>query len=58
MITLAEIDALSGRRLGAVDVPCPLCGLLRRSARNRRDLPFGVAIDIAGEDRSIEGGAS
>jgi hypothetical protein len=36
MITLAEIDALTGRRLGAFDVPCPLCGPLRRSARNRR----------------------
>jgi hypothetical protein len=36
MITLAEIDALSGRRRGAFDVPCPLCGPLRRSARNRR----------------------
>jgi hypothetical protein len=36
MITLAEIDALTGRRLGAFDVPCPLCGPLRRSARNQR----------------------
>ena len=36
MITLAEIDALAGRRLGTFDVPCPLCGPLRRSARNQR----------------------
>ena len=36
MITLAEIDALTGRRLGAFDVPCPLCGPHRRSARNGR----------------------
>jgi hypothetical protein len=36
MITLAEIDALTGRRLGAFDVPCPMCGPLRRSARNQR----------------------
>jgi Toprim domain len=36
MITLAEIDALSGRRRGAFDVPCPLCAPHRRSARNRR----------------------
>jgi len=36
MITLAEIDALSGRRLGSFDVPCPLCGPHRRSGRNRR----------------------
>jgi hypothetical protein len=26
MITLAEIDALTGRRLGTFDVPSPLCG--------------------------------
>jgi hypothetical protein len=36
MITLAEIDALSGRRLGAFDVPCPVCGPHRRSTRNQR----------------------
>jgi hypothetical protein len=35
MITLAEIDALSGRRRGVFDVP-PLCAPHRRSARNRR----------------------
>jgi len=36
MITLAEIDALTGRRLGTFEVPCRLCGPLRRSSRNRR----------------------
>jgi hypothetical protein len=36
MITLAEIDALTGRRLGTFEVPCPACGPLRRSSRNRR----------------------
>jgi hypothetical protein len=36
VITLAGIDALTGRRLGAFDVSCPLCGPLRRSARNQR----------------------
>jgi hypothetical protein len=35
MITLVEIDALTGRRLGVFDVPCPLCGPVRRSARNQ-----------------------
>jgi hypothetical protein len=36
MITLAEIDRFSGRRLGTFDVPCPLCGPFRRLARNKR----------------------
>jgi Toprim domain len=36
MITFAEIDAFTGRRLGTFDVPCPLCGPLRLSAHNRR----------------------
>jgi Toprim domain len=35
MITLAEIDALTGHGHGTFDVPCPLCGAHRRSARNR-----------------------
>jgi hypothetical protein len=36
MIALAEIETLSGYRLGTFDVPCPLCGPLRRSARKER----------------------
>lgn len=35
-ISFAELDRLTGGRLGLCDVPCPLCGPDRRDARNRR----------------------
>lgn len=36
MLTLADIDGLTGGRLGVRDVPCPWCGPDRRSPSNRR----------------------
>jgi hypothetical protein len=36
MIGLDTIDQLTARRLGTFDVPCPVCGPLKRSARNQR----------------------
>jgi hypothetical protein len=36
MIGLDTIDQLTARRLGTFDVPCPVCGPLKRSARNKR----------------------
>lgn len=36
MITIADIDHLTGGKLGTFDVPCPWCGPERRAAVNRR----------------------
>jgi hypothetical protein len=36
MITLGEINRLSGDQVGTFDVPCPCCGPERRSPINRR----------------------
>jgi hypothetical protein len=36
MLTLAEIDALTGDCIGTFDAPCPLCGPFRHSLVNRR----------------------
>jgi hypothetical protein len=36
MIGLADIAALTGGRVGTLDVPCPECGPFKRSPRNRR----------------------
>jgi hypothetical protein len=35
-LCLAEIDGLTGGRVGTFDVPCPVCGPERRSPANRR----------------------
>ena len=42
MIGLDIIDQLTGRRLGTFDVPCPLCGPLKRSMRGQRKLVLRI----------------
>jgi hypothetical protein len=41
-ITLADIDSLTGGRIGRYDTLCPLCGPLRRSLVNRRRKVFRI----------------
>jgi hypothetical protein len=36
VIGLADIDRLTGGKLGTRDIPCPECGPLRRTVRNQR----------------------
>jgi hypothetical protein len=42
MIGLAEIDRLTGGRLGVHDIPCPECGPLRRSLHGQRKTTLRV----------------
>ena len=42
MIGLDTIDQVTGCRLGTHDVPCPVCGPLKRSARNQRKATLRV----------------
>jgi hypothetical protein len=48
VITLSEINALTGRRLGVFDVPCPLRGPLRRPARTQRKPVLRISRTEAG----------
>jgi Toprim domain len=42
VIDLPTIDQLTGRQLGTHDVACPVCGPLKRSARNQRKATLRV----------------
>jgi hypothetical protein len=41
-LSLADIDHATGGRLGATDIPCPLCGPSCRKAANRRRLVMRI----------------
>ena len=57
MIDIGTIDALCAGRFGVIDVPCPECGPLRRSALNRRRWTLRdchrAALEDSASDRSM-----